>query len=160
MSKKSANGSPRSSGEPSPPDSRDKNIVFYDGVCIFCDHTVHLLYGMDSRRRLSFATLQGKLCAALVQRNQRTLGSVDSIIFVSAFGTDHERIDIKSTAILRILETLGGAWRLLAPLRLIPRFLLDHLYEAFAKRRYRWFGKKNAAYCFVPGPEDAGRFFD
>ncbi len=158
MSKKSASEFPRSSGDPRAL-AQGRNIVFYDGVCTFCDGTVRLLYDIDSRRNLAFATLQGDLGTSLVSAHPDRLGKIDSIIFVTAHGTEDQRIDIKSTAILRLLETLGGPWRLLTPLRLIPACLRDALYDAFAKRRYRWFGKKNINHCMVPGPEDRGRFF-
>ena len=164
MSKKSASGSPRSSGDPDTESQsaqgRGKNVVFYDGVCTFCDGTVRFLYDLDTHRTLAFATLQSELGTSLINAHPKTLGTIDSIIFVTAYGTEVERIDIKSTGILRILETLGGPWRLLAPLRVVPRFLRDPLYEAFAARRYKWFGKKNLDHCMIPGPEDAGRFFD
>ena len=140
--------------------ARGRNIVFYDGVCTFCDGTVRLLYDLDANQNLAFATLQSELGISLVNTHSDTLAKIDSIILVTDFGTEDERIDIRSTAILRILETLGGAWRLLAPVRLIPSFLRDPFYCSFAKHRYRIFGKKNINSCMVPGPEDVGRFFD
>lgn len=143
-----------------PAAARGRNIVFYDGVCTFCDGTVRLLYDLDARRTLSFATLQGPLGAALIEAHSRTLTGVDSIIFVTAFDTAHQRIESKSTAILGILQGLGGAWSLVALFRLVPRAARDRVYDAFAKRRYRWFGKKNLNACMIPTEEDKGRFFD
>jgi predicted DCC family thiol-disulfide oxidoreductase YuxK len=134
--------------------------VLYDGVCVFCDATVRLLYDLDSRRSLSFATLQGRLGAGLAKAHPRELSGVDSIVFVTGVGTGSERIEIRSAAILSILQSLGGAWNLVAVLRLVPAAVRDRLYDWFAKRRYRWFGKKNIEACMIPGPEDEGRFFD
>ncbi len=159
MSKKSANGSLRSSGD-QVARAKGKNVVFYDGICTFCDGSVQVLYDLDQERHLSFATLQSPLGISLVNAQSDRLARVDSIILVTAFGTDDERIDVKSTAILRIMETLGGPWKLLAPLRLLPAFLRDPFYDAFAKNRYRLFGKKRLDHCMVPGPQDADRFFD
>jgi len=38
----------------------------------------------------------------------------------------------------------------------IPPFMRDFFYDWFARRRYRWFGKKDE--CMVPTPEVRDRF--
>ena len=39
---------------------------------------------------------------------------------------------------------------------MLPRFIRDAVYEFIAKRRYRWFGKRDQ--CMVPTPELRSRF--
>jgi len=48
---------------------------------------------------------------------------------------------------------LGGAWRALALLRLIPRPIADWLYDAIAHNRYRLFGRTEA--CMMRRPNGA-----
>ena len=43
-------------------------------------------------------------------------------------------------------------------LRWIPLFVLDFGYQAFAKRRYRFFGKYDA--CHVPTASERARFLE
>ena len=61
-----------------------------------------------------------------------------------------------STAVLRILRGLGGAWQLLYVGMLLPRALRDALYRFVARHRYQWFGQQDA--CMLPTPELAQRF--
>jgi predicted DCC family thiol-disulfide oxidoreductase YuxK len=63
----------------------------------------------------------------------------------------HER----SEAILRIADGLGGPWSFAGRVaRLVPRTLRDLVYDAFARRRYRWFGKRKDCRLPRPGEED------
>ena len=61
-----------------------------------------------------------------------------------------------STPWRSLASRLGGAWRLLAVLRLIPRPLADWLYDAIARNRYRLFGRTEA--CMMPPPQWRDRF--
>jgi predicted DCC family thiol-disulfide oxidoreductase YuxK len=62
----------------------------------------------------------------------------------------------RSTAALHIARHLSGIWKLGWVLLVVPRFLRDAAYDFIAKRRYRWFGKKDV--CMVPTPELRARF--
>jgi predicted DCC family thiol-disulfide oxidoreductase YuxK len=54
--------------------------------------------------------------------------------------------------VFRVLRELRAPWRWLAVLRwLPPRALWNVAYRAFARRRYRWFGRLDA--CPIPPPE-------
>jgi predicted DCC family thiol-disulfide oxidoreductase YuxK len=57
-----------------------------------------------------------------------------------------------------VARTLGGAWRLLGVFGLLPGGLRDRLYDALARRRYRFFGRHDA--CVLPRPEWRARFID
>ena len=63
---------------------------------------------------------------------------------------------IKSTAALRVAGKLGGVWKLLYGLIIIPEKLRDYMYSKVASNRYKWFGKRDS--CMVPTPELKGRF--
>jgi predicted DCC family thiol-disulfide oxidoreductase YuxK len=57
---------------------------------------------------------------------------------------------------LHIAARLGFPWNLARVARLVPRAWRDALYDGFAARRYRWFGRKET--CAVPPQEWRDRF--
>lgn len=128
-----------------------KPIVFYDGLCGFCDQSVQFLLRIDRRKRLFFAPLQGSTAKNLL--DPTLTQDLDSIVFLSQ-GNVRQR----SSAILAILQTVGGAWRLTWPLSIIPRFLRDGVYQILAQNRYRWFGRLDQ--CRLPSTSQKSRFLD
>jgi predicted DCC family thiol-disulfide oxidoreductase YuxK len=55
----------------------------------------------------------------------------------------------KSTAVIAVLDFVGGGWKLPALLLgLLPRSIADKIYDGIAAHRYKWFSKR--ATCFVP----------
>lgn len=132
--------------------SESANIVFYDGVCGLCDWTVQFVLKRDQARKIFFAPLQGETA-----RQRADLpDDLKSIVFITNCGTAQEKIYFRSDAVLRILNQIGGFWRVVSWLRIIPRLLRDATYNAIAQRRYRWFGKFDE--CRVPPPEIRARF--
>jgi predicted DCC family thiol-disulfide oxidoreductase YuxK len=127
-------------------------IVFFDGYCNLCNGLVDFLMRADSRRRLHFASLQGETARQMLMPGLPRELSVDSdtIIFLRD-GVRYER----STAILRILADLGGAWTAARVLLVLPPTLRDFFYRVIAKHRYRWFGRRES--CRLPTAEEAAR---
>jgi predicted DCC family thiol-disulfide oxidoreductase YuxK len=132
---------------------RPERIVLYDGVCGFCNGSVRWLIDRDVRERLYFAPLQGETAAALRARHPEIPTSLDTIAFVEENG----RVWLRSAGVFRALRELAAPWRWLAALRfLAPAALWDVAYQAFARRRYRWFGRLEA--CPIPPPALSARF--
>lgn len=77
----------------------------------------------------------------------------DTVVYKKA-----DRWFIKSEAILEILYDLGGIWRLSRIFKVVPKSLLDRLYDFIARNRYGWFGKKDK--CTLPTPDNRARFLD
>jgi len=67
-----------------------------------------------------------------------------------------DRVSTRSTAAFRINRRLGLPWCLLSAATIIPRPVSDFAYDHFARRRYRWFGRKDE--CMIPTPEVRDRF--
>jgi predicted DCC family thiol-disulfide oxidoreductase YuxK len=62
-----------------------------------------------------------------------------------------------TTAIVRVLEYLGGMWKVVAKIiSWIPRSIRDPVYRFVARHRYKIFGRRSE--CVVPAPELARRF--
>jgi predicted DCC family thiol-disulfide oxidoreductase YuxK len=127
-------------------------IAFFDGVCNLCNRSVDFLIRHDRRGVLRFAPLQGTTFAE-VARGHPELAGTDS--FVLAEGG---RLHVRSTAALRAAMAMGGAWRLCAAFLLVPRPLRDRVYDFVARRRYRWFGRRET--CRLPTPDLRVRFLD
>ena len=63
---------------------------------------------------------------------------------------------VRSAAALRVAKKLGFPVALLYAFIIVPRPVRDLLYDAFAKRRYKFFGERDA--CMMPTPEVRARF--
>jgi predicted DCC family thiol-disulfide oxidoreductase YuxK len=133
-------------------------LVLYDGVCGFCNGSVRWLIERDVDARLHYAPLQGETAAALRARHPEIPNELDTIVFVES-APGGERVWLRSAAIFRVLRELSLPWRWFSFLRwLLPRALWDVAYQAFATRRYRWFGKLDV--CPIPPPALRARFLD
>lgn len=131
------------------PQSQD--ILFYDGVCGFCDGLVRWLLRRRGADGILFSPLQGETASRLLSPEERV--HLDSVLF---WQRDGKRAR-KSLAIVRILRSMGGGWAFLSLLiGIFPAWIRDGVYDAFAERRYRWFGKKES--CTIPSKEDRQRF--
>jgi len=136
----------------------DHPVLLYDGLCGFCDATVRFLLKHDRRGTLHFATLQGDFARALIARHPELKG-VDSLVLVERDpATGAETVHVRSAGALRVARYLGGAWHLARALAIVPRVLRDWAYDAFARVRYRVFGRYDA--CPLPSPEQRARFID
>ncbi len=128
------------------------DVVFFDGVCGLCNHTVDFLMSKDCRAVLKFAPLQGETAANLVPDSVRR--NLNTFVFAN-----HGRLYYRSGAMARILMRIGGVWRVLgAMLWLIPWPLRDIGYRCVSSLRYRLFGKRES--CRLPTPEERRRFLD
>lgn len=105
-----------------------------------------------------FAALQGDYGKSIVTRHPELRG-IDSLVFVEPLDFAYlEQVFVRSNAALRVARYLGGPWYLALAAYVIPRAVRDYLYDQFAKRRYRWFGKYDN--CLLPPPEVRERFLD
>ena len=126
-------------------------VIYFDGYCGLCNGFVDFVLARDQARRFRFAPLQGTSATARFGDP----GDVDpATIVLEDGGVVYER----STAALRIISQLGGAWSLVAVFRLVPRFIRDAVYDWVARNRYGWFGKRDT--CRLPSPEERAVFLD
>ena len=126
-------------------------ILLFDGICHFCDHSVQFVIRHDKLNTFKFAALQSNVGQELLKKYNLPTENFDSFVFIS-----NNKCYQKSTAALQVCRSLGGIWKILYLLIVIPRPLRDGLYNLVAKNRYNWFGKKDQ--CMVPPPEVRKRF--
>jgi len=136
----------------------DGPIVYFDGVCNLCNSVVQFIIRNDRDGVFRFASLQSKLgeearASAFAEKASADDRDADSVILFYK-----GRYYAKSEAVLKVARLLGGWMLLLIPGYILPRFIRDAIYDAVAKRRYKWFGRKEE--CMIPTPELKARFLD
>ena len=125
-----------------------QSIIIFDGVCGLCNKSIDILIKLDHNKIFKYTSLQGDFVKTLdIPEN------LDSIIFYE----DHT-LYYKSTAILKILRSLGGLWIFTNIFYIIPRFIRDFIYDVIAKYRYNIFGKMES--CRMPKEGEQERFID
>src|SRR6478672_10398533 len=114
------------SGSASPIPS-DKLLVFYDGLCGFCDHTVQFILERDrGRDRFRFAPLQSELAERLLPKHGKDPKDLNSLYLLADPGLPTEAVYQKSEAARRIAMALGGSRKVLAAfIGLFPRPIRD-----------------------------------
>ncbi len=127
-------------------------IVLFDGVCNFCNRSVNWIIRRDRRGYFRFAALQSDVGADIQRQYGLDPDVLDTLVLI-----ERGRAYTKSTAGLRIVRLMRRSpWAALYALIAVPRPVRDFAYDWFARRRYRWFGKRDE--CIVPSPEVRERF--
>ena len=126
-------------------------VVFFDGVCNLCQHSVRYLLKHDKKKVLKFASLQGQYAKKTL--NAEHLKNLESLLFYNK-----KTLYKKSDAVLELCKVLEGGHKLLLVGYLLPKFLRDGLYSMIAQNRYRWFGKQD--HCMIPTKDIQDRFLD
>jgi predicted DCC family thiol-disulfide oxidoreductase YuxK len=125
-----------------------KKIIIFDGICGLCNKSVDILIKLDRKQRFLYTSLQGEFIKTLNINPE-----IDSIIYY-----EDEELFYKSTAILKILRSLGGLWVFTDLFYIIPRVIRDFFYDLIAKYRYTIFGKMES--CRMPKEGEQELFID
>lgn len=129
----------------------DVPVIFFDGICNFCNALVRFVIRRDRAARFRFAALQSVTAKHLLGESGGDDLHFDSVVLVEGGQTYRN-----STAALRIARGLRFPWPALYALMAIPAPLRDWVYRLVARNRYRWFGRSGQ--CMVPTPELRERF--
>ena len=131
----------------------DKAMLVFDGVCVLCSGFARFILERDSDFAFRFTTAQSPLGQALFRHYGLATDDFETNL-VLADGRAYAKLDSVAIAGVR----LGGLWRLLSVLRLVPRPIADWTYDRVARNRYRLFGRSEA--CMMPPPEWRKRFIE
>ncbi len=123
-------------------------VVVFDGECVLCNKALMLLIKLDKHSGLRYTSLQGEYV-----KNLDMPIDIDSIVFY-----EEGSLYYKSTAILKIVRSLGGVGILANIFYLIPRFVRDFVYDMIAKYRYNIFGKMDI--CYIASKDEMALFLD
>ena len=130
-----------------------KNIVFYDGVCNFCNGLVVFLLKHERINNMSFCSLQSEFAESFL-KDFNVQVNLDTIYYYS-----NGKLYNRSEAIKKISRNLKHPYLMVFYfIAISPNFIREYFYKIFAKNRYKWFGKKDK--CQIPSPEDRLRFLD
>jgi len=110
-------------------------VVFVDGVCVLCDRFSRFVLTEDQGRVFYLSTFQGKTAKEYL--GEAHLNKINTISL-----KDEAGIHTQTDAVFRVLSGIGGIWRIVAMLRVIPRPIRDLAYTVISRHRYGWFGKK------------------
>lgn len=108
-------------------------VVLIDGTCALCNGTAAWLSRRNTEGAMVFATNQGVVARIAGEPPGGDMGTI--VVW------DGSRRLVRSDAVLLLLRTLGGGWRLLAWLAgCCPGALRDFVYDQVARRRHRFAG--------------------
>jgi len=130
-----------------------QHIILFDGVCNLCNASVQFIIKRDRKQIFRFASLQSEFGQQLLAGQMDLPKDLDSIIYFN-----NGKVFIKSKAILLIFWKLGRGWSFSAVFWIFPRVIRDVMYDIIARKRYRWFGRREQ--CMVPTLELKERFLE
>lgn len=128
-------------------------IIIFDGLCNFCNAWVDFVLARDKKRLFQFAPSQSECGELLLRHRSLYTEEIKTIVLI-----DGDRVFTMSDAAIRVVGGLGAQWSIVYIFLLVPRPIRDACYATFAKRRYRWFGKRDV--CRVPEARWEQRFLD
>jgi predicted DCC family thiol-disulfide oxidoreductase YuxK len=141
-----------------PADSAGRHLILYDAVCGLCDRLVRFVPPRDRREVFHFASLQSDLGRSLVRQFGRDPDRLDTFFVVSDYRSASPEFLCRARAGLFVAKSLGGPWRALAVLAVLPDGLLNAAYHLVARHRYRLFGRRES--CLMPPAQYRRRFID
>jgi predicted DCC family thiol-disulfide oxidoreductase YuxK len=146
-------------------------VILFDGVCNLCNGVVRFIIKRDKKNVFKFASLQSAygeeflknhILPQILQRTRiksvRSAKSAGEKYLETIVLVDGENIYTQSDAVIAILKSLGGVWKLAAVFKIIPKPVRNGVYRFIAKYRYNVFGKRGT--CMVPTEEMKGKFIE
>lgn len=132
-------------------------VLLFDGRCGLCHRIVRLLLRTDRAGRLRYAPLQGAPAQAYLRSQGLPTDDFDSLVFVADWNYPLVYPPLfRTDGVLAAAAEVGGVWRLVTWLRVVPAGLRDPFYKLVARSRYALFGEYRPSP--LPRPEWAERF--
>ena len=128
------------------------SILVFDGVCVLCSHWVSFVLRHDRLGRYQFAAMQTTTGRKLLIEHGIDPDDPNSFLLF-----EHGRGYTDTDAIVRVLRSFGGPWKIASVLlAVMPRSMRNWMYRWTARNRYRLFGRHDV--CIVPSTQTADRF--
>lgn len=134
-------------------DTQTHYLVIFDGFCNFCNGAVQFISDRDAGDQFRFAPMQSKLAQEVITHYGIDNVGVDTFLLVK-----NGACLIWTDAAIEIAQDLRKPWPIVKVFKIIPRRFRDFLYRAFARNRYRLFGR--SAYCRVATLGLESKFLD
>lgn len=98
--------------------------IFYDNRCPFCRKTIRWIEKKDKKHQFITSSLHGSKAKAIFAGNYAFLRAKKSVVLIEG-----NRVWTRANAVLRILWLLGGPWKILGALHVLPGFLINPFYR-------------------------------
>lgn len=105
--------------------------VLYDGNCNLCNNQVRFIKKRDKRKQFRFVPLQSEEGIGMLQKAGLPGDELDTVVYEKS-----GRHYLRSSAVLGILRDLGGGWRFLYSLAIVPVAIRDFFYNLVARNRH------------------------
>lgn len=128
----------------------DRALVVFDGDCALCSGAARMILQRDRQGRFRLAAARSPLGRALYAHYDIDIEDPSSMMLL-----EQGQARLRSDAVLRIAQGLGGVWRLAALLRILPPSWRDALYGWVARNRRRF--TRRGGVCALPSTLDPDR---
>lgn len=129
-----------------PPFSAGDVFTVMDARCSLCAKGASWIARNDTKQDFRIVPLQSDLGNALMRHYGLDPADPTSWLYLEE-GRAYSSLD----AYIRVGQRLGGIWRGLGILRILPTVVQDVMYRAVARNRYRLFGSTDM--CSMPDAE-------
>ncbi|MFN2379609.1 MAG: thiol-disulfide oxidoreductase DCC family protein [Bacteroidales bacterium] len=117
----------------------NSTILLIDGVCNLCGGLAQFIINRDKEGTILLLPLQSPFGQSLLETYGLSREDLDTVVFIKG-GVHYTR----SKAILMIFREIGGGWKYLYGLIIVPSFIRDFIYRVIVKQRYRIFGHQSS----------------
>ncbi|NNE80367.1 MAG: DUF393 domain-containing protein [Silicimonas sp.] len=119
-------------------------IAVMDADCSLCARGAGWIARHDHRHDIRLVPIQSDMGRYLLARHGLNPSNPESWLFI-----EDSRGFTALDGYIRVGQRLGGIWRMLAVLRVLPKPARDALYSIVARNRYRLF--RRTGRCTLPG---------
>lgn len=125
-------------------DPLQKDLIVFDGTCVFCSRFARFVVRRDKRDKFRFVTAHSPTGRKLYEAHELDPDLMETNIVI-VDGIAHVKMGAFSAA----MRALGWPWALLSIANLPPTLITNWMYDRIANNRYR-FGRQS---CPMPTPE-------
>ncbi|MDT8373979.1 MAG: DCC1-like thiol-disulfide oxidoreductase family protein [Bacteroidales bacterium] len=113
--------------------------VLYDSECALCNSQVRFIRRRDRRKSFRFVALQSEEGRSMLHAAGLPTDELDTVVYAK-----EGKHLVRSSAVLGILDDLGGGWQLLKFSGIIPAPIRDFFYRLVARNRHRLTPRKRS----------------
>ncbi|MCW3170089.1 DUF393 domain-containing protein [Chryseobacterium sp. 09-1422] len=131
---------------------KDKHIVFFDGECGVCNFWVQWILERDQKDQFMFASLQSEFGQKFLSERGLETKQFNTMYLWKP----NSYYLIKSHAVLKIANLLGGIYKLSVLGKIFPSFFRDKIYDKISENRMKMANQK----CYLPTPQQRKKFIE
>jgi len=122
---------------------QNRDMIMFDGFCVLCSGIARFIQKNDRKHQFRLIPIQGEEGSKVLDSLEASGAIPDTVILIR-----DGAIHTKSDAVLRIASRLRFPWPLFTVFFIIPKFIRDASYDFVAKKRKKWFGRRDT--CYLP----------